>query len=242
MEVNVLWENYRENRDSEIRNQLLVEYAPLVRRVVRMLPFTFMGYADENDMIGEGIFGLIDAIEKFDARRNVKFETYASLRIRGAIIDKLRKMDLLSRNTRDRIRLLEDVADRLEKRLQRPPTDQELADAVGLPEKVVRKTQEQAALCNMVSLEEMITNGAYMEDEGREGAPEEAFQRKEIRRILAEAVTELRDNEQKVVSLYYYEELTLREIGTAMGVSESRVSQILSKALSKLRKKLAAQD
>lgn len=243
METNSLWESYRVSRDAGTRNRLLVAYAPLVKRVVKTLPFTFMGFADENDMIGEGIFGLIDAIDKYDVRKNVKFETYASLRIRGAILDKLRKMDLLSRNTRDRVRLIEDVSDELEKRLGRTPSEAEIAAAAGITEKAVRRTIEEAALSNMVSLEEVIQNGgALLADAGGENAPEEAYRRREIREALARAVGELQENEKKVVSLYYYEELTLREIGVVMGVSESRVSQILSKSLSKLRKKIAGEN
>lgn len=238
MDKHSLWESYRTSRSTEIRNRLLVEYAPLVRRIVHTLPFTFMGCADEDDMISEGIFGLMDAIDKYDARRNVKFETYASLRIRGAILDKLRKMDVLSRNTRERVRRIEEISDELEKSLMRHPTHAEIAQAAGLTEQAVRKALEEAALAIMISLEDVLSGYGPQED-GRTETPEQIIERSELMDTLARAIEELRDNEKQVVSLYYYEELTLREIGAVLGVSESRASQLLSRSLRKLRQKIA---
>ncbi|NLG36554.1 MAG: FliA/WhiG family RNA polymerase sigma factor [Clostridiales bacterium] len=238
MDKNSLWESYRANRSAAIRNQLLIEYAPLVRRVVHALPFTFMGCADEDDMIGEGIFGLMDAIDKYDARRNVKFETYASLRIRGAVLDKLRKMDVLSRGTRERVRQIEEICDTLEKSLMRHPTHAEIAQAAGLTEQAVRKALEEAALSNMISLEDVLA-GCGLQEDARTETPEQILERSELTDTLTRAIEDLRDNEKQVVSLYYYEELTLREIGAVLGVSESRASQLLSRSLRKLRQKIA---
>lgn len=238
MDINSLWESYRANRSAQIRSQLLIEYAPLVKRVVRTLPFTFMGYADEDDMISEGIFGLMDAIDRYDTRRNVKFETYASLRIRGAVLDKLRKMDVLSRNSRERVRQIEDICNELEKTLMRHPTHTEIAQAAGLTEQAVRKALDEAALSTMISLEDVLA-GCGPQEDVRSETPEQILERNELAEELTRAIEELRDNEKQVVSLYYYEELTLREIGTVLGVSESRASQLLSRSLSKLRQKIA---
>ena len=188
------------HRSAAIRNQLLIAYAPLVRRVVHALPFTFMGCADEDDMIGEGIFGLMDAIDKYDARRNVKFETYASLRIRGAVLDKLRKMDVLSRGTRERVRQIEEICDTLEKSLMRHPTHAEIAQAAGLTEQAVRKALEEAALSSMISLEDVLA-GCGPQEDARTETPEQILERSELTDTLTRAIEDLRDNESRSSAL-----------------------------------------
>jgi len=240
MDMQSLWNHYRINRSIDMRNQLILAYAPLVRRVVKMMPSSYLGYVDEDDMISDGMFGLLDAIDKFDTARNVKFETYASTRIRGAIIDKMRKMDVLSRHTRTTFKLIEQSTDELEKSLGRFPTNEEIAEHAGISEKVVRKTMEEAAITNMMSLEEVLqTNACGVENLEGSDLPEEEYQRKETKARLVHAINTLGEKEKQIIGLYYYDEMTLREIGMILDLSESRVSQILSKTLFELRKKLA---
>ncbi len=239
METSALWEAYRQNRSIDNRNRLLIYYAPLVKRVVKSMPNVYGCYIDANDMIGDGMFGLMDAIVKYDAEKNVKFESYAWLRIRGAIIDKMRKLDLLSRHSRQRYKLLEDCAEAFSQEHHRTPSTEELAALTGLSENLVRKTFEEAAVTNMLSLEAVVAaNEKGHEPASDEDGPESQFQKKETKHLLKEAITSLNEKEQQVISLYYYEELTLKEIGQVLSVSESRISQILSKTLSKLRFKM----
>lgn len=240
MNASLLWERYEKDRSIDNRNELLLEYAPLVKRIVKIMPYSYMGYVDEDDMISDGMFGLIDAIEKFDSKKAVKFETYASIRIKGSIVDQIRKRDVLSRNTREKHKKIEEVMELFENKFNRAPTDREIAQITGIPEKSVKKVIEEAAMANMVSLESVLAvNESILDKKSSQNNPEEEYKNKEIKEELADAIRGLTEKEQMVVSLYYYEELTLKEIGEVLDVSESRISQILSKTLSKLKRKLA---
>lgn len=240
MKTSLLWEQYQKDRSIENRNELILKYAPLVKRIARMMPYSYMGYVDEEDMISDGMFGLIDAIEKFDTEKAVKFETYASIRIKGAIVDQIRKRDVLSRNVREKHKKIEEVTEIFERKFHRSPTDKEIAQITGISEKGVKKVVKAATMANMVSLENFLSiNESMLCKSSNQNNPADEYSKKELKEGLADAIRELSEKEQMVVSLYYYEELTLKEIGEVMDVSESRISQILSKTLSKLRRKLS---
>jgi RNA polymerase sigma factor for flagellar operon FliA len=239
MSTEKLWMEYRRNRDIDVRNELLIAYAPLVTRVVKALPHAYGCFTDENDMIGDGIFGLMDAIEKFNPAKNVKFESYASLRIRGTIIDKMRKMDLLSRNTRQKYKQIEEAVEQYQQENNQFPNNALIAEMTGMTEKTVGKTLEESTLANMLSLEAIVATGEKSIGMSQgENSPESEYQEKELIQRLAKAIDSLQEREQQLVQLYYYEELTLKEIGQVLDISESRTSQILSRTIMKLKQLL----
>ena len=237
-----LWEQYRKKPTPELREQLIVEYAPLVKVVAGKLTMYLGSNVEYDDMVGYGVFGLIDAIDKFDLTKEVKFETYASLRIRGAILDQIRKMDWIPRTVRQRQRKITDAIKEIEARTGKSATDEEIAEALGISSDEYDDWQNQMKVTNVVSLDEFVEGGSDISDGGSIAAkvekPEEAIEREEMKKMLAEALTTLTEKEQKVVLLYYYEELTLKEISNILEVSESRVSQLHTKALNKLKVKL----
>lgn len=237
-----LWEKYSQNKTSEIREQLILEYAPLVKLVAGRLSM-YLGYTVEyDDLVSYGIFGLIDAIDKFDCLKDVKFETYASLRIRGAILDQIRKMDWIPRTVRQRQRELDRAMHEIEIETGHPASDEELAAKLNISEDELLEWQSQLKVTNVVSLNEFMESGAEIPNEKNlashfEG-PEEVVDKQELKEKLAESLEILTEKEKKVILLYYYEELTLKEISYALDVSESRVSQLHTRALQKMREKL----
>ena len=239
-----LWDLYFENKTSQLREQIIVEYAPLVKLVAGRLSM-YLGYNVEyEDLVSYGIFGLIDAIDKFDLAKNVKFETYASLRIRGAILDQIRKMDWIPRSLRQKQKKIDTAMNKLETELGRTATDEELAKEIGISEDELLSWQGQANVSNVISLDEFVDAGGEKEV-GSVGTstfdtPEEVIERDEIKKLLAESLESLTDKEKKVILLYYYEELTLKEISQVLEVSESRISQLHTKALQKMKAKLGS--
>lgn len=237
-----LWEKYASNRSADIREQLILEYAPLVKLVAGRLSM-YLGYNVEyEDLVSYGIFGLIDAIDKFDCLKDVKFETYASLRIRGSILDQIRKMDWIPRTVRQRQRELDRAMQEIEVEKGRPATDEELAVKLNISGDELCEWQCQVKVTNVVSLNEFMETGAEVPNEKNlashyEG-PEEVLDKKELKEKLMEAIDVLTDKERKVILLYYYEELTLKEISYTLEVSESRVSQLHTRALQKMKEKL----
>lgn len=237
-----LWQDYTKSPTPELREKIILEYAPLVKLVAGRLAM-YLGYNVEyDDLVGYGIFGLIDAIDKFDARKEVKFETYASLRIRGAILDQIRKMDWIPRTVRQRQKKISDAIKEIEARTGKSATDEEIAAELGITGAEYDDWQSQMKVTGVVSLDEFIESGSDISDGGNITAkvekPEEAIEREEMKKMLAEALQTLTEKEQKVVLLYYYEELTLKEISNILEVSESRVSQLHTKALNKMKIKL----
>lgn len=237
-----LWEAYSKKRTTELREQIIIEYAPLVKLVAGRLSM-YLGYNVEyDDLVGYGIFGLIDAIDKFDYGKGIKFETYASLRIRGSILDQIRKMDWIPRSLRQKQKKIDSAMNKLETELGRVPSDEELAKELEISVDELVNWQGQANVSNVISLDE------FMEASGEKAVepvknnpfemPEEVIEKQEIKRLLAESLENLTDKEKKVILLYYYEELTLKEISRVLDVSESRVSQLHTKALQKMRVKL----
>lgn len=237
-----LWDDYKRTGASEIREKLILEYAPLVKLVAGRLSM-YLGYnVDYEDLVSYGIFGLIDAIDKFDMLKDVKFETYASLRIRGSILDQIRKMDWIPRTVRQRQRQIDAAIHEIESSTGRTATDEEIASKLGITDEEYTNWQSQMKVTGVVSLEEFTEAGSEIPSErygsGHIEGPEEALEKSELKQMLAEALQMLTEKEQKVVLLYYYEDLTLKEISNILDVSESRVSQLHTKALQKLKQKL----
>lgn len=240
---NMLWMEYSKDKNLQIREKIILEYAPLVKIVAGRLSM-YLGYNVEyDDLVGYGIFGLIDAIDKFDYEKGIKFETYASLRIRGAILDQIRKMDWIPRSLRQKQKKIETAMTKLEGEYGRAPTDSELADELGISEDEYISWQGQAKVTNLVSLDEFMESGGEKSSNAVKASafeqPEAVIEKNEIKEILMETLELLTEKEKKVILLYYYEELTLKEISKVLGVSESRVSQLHTKALQKMKTKLS---
>lgn len=241
-EKNKLWNKYMKNKSQELREQLILEYANLVNLVAGRMGM-YLGYTVEyDDLVGYGIFGLIDAIDKFNLEKNVKFETYASLRIRGSILDQIRKMDWIPRTLRQRQRQMDQACAKLEAELGRPATDAEIADELEITQEEYDGWKNEAQFTNLVSLDDYLEQGGdgRMEVGGssRFEQPEKAVQKKELKKMLTEALKTLTEKECSVITLYYYEDMTLKEISQVLSVSESRVSQLHTKALQKIKVQL----
>ena len=211
-----LWEEYQKKKTPELREKLIIEYSPLVKLVAGRLSM-YLGYNVEyDDLVSYGIFGLIDAIDKFDLGKEVKFETYASLRIRGTILDQIRKMDWIPRTVRQKQKKIDEAIKQVEMRTGK--------------------------VTNVVSLNEYLEQGAEPVMDARRNShfiqPEDKVEEEELKQKLEESLEVLTEKERKVILLYYYEDLTLKEISSILEVSESRISQLHTKALLKMRKKL----
>ena len=237
-----IWEKYTKNPTQEMREQIIIEYAPLVKIVAGRLSMYLGGNVEYEDLVSYGVFGLIDAIDKFDTNKDVKFETYASLRIRGSILDQIRKMDWIPRTVRQRQRKIDEAIKSLEARTGKTPTDEMLAEELGVSGEELLSWQSQLKVTNVVSLNEFVESGTepVMDAKGnfRFAQPEEVIAETELKRMLKDAMQLLTEKEQKVILLYYYEDLTLKEISRVLEVSESRISQLHTKALQKMKKKM----
>lgn len=239
-----LWEEYTKSKSPEIREKIILEYAPLVKVVAGRLSM-YLGYNVEyEDLVSYGIFGLIDAIDKFDFLKDVKFETYASLRIRGSILDQIRKMDWIPRTIRQKQKKIDAVIKEMEVRYGRTATDEEIAEGLGISGDEYLGWLSQMKITNVVSLNEFLEQGSEVSNEASHtrstqfDSPEEVLERDELKKMLAEALELLTEKERKVIVLYYYEELTLKEISSILEVSESRISQLHTRALQKMKVKL----
>ena len=239
-----LWSEYGKTKTPALREKIIVEYAPLVKVVAGRLSM-YLGYNVEyDDLVGYGVFGLIDAIDKFDPDKAVKFETYASLRIRGAILDQIRKMDWIPRTVRQKQRQIDDAIKKIEAEKGEAANDDEVAKELGISGEEYADWQSQMAVTNVISLDEFNENSTDDGVGGRETiadaapGPEEVLEEKELKKTLADALELLTEKERKVILLYYYEELTLKEISNILEVSESRVSQLHMKGLAKMKTKL----
>jgi RNA polymerase sigma factor FliA len=245
-DASALWVRYKEHQDPGARDELILNYSPLVKYVAGRLASSLPQTVDTADLISYGIFGLIDAIEKFDPGRAIKFETYAISRIKGAIIDELRAMDWVPRSVRSRAREIEAAYVALENTLRRVPSDQEVADQMGISLKEFQDILTKLSYTSVVSFEELWVGGERDEGQNAIGSirddtaedPVAIFESAEIKDILAGAIDKLPERERTVIALYYYEGLTLKEIGQVLGVTESRVSQLHTKAVLRLRAKL----
>ena len=239
-----LWRDYKEGGSQEARDRLILHYSPLVKFVASRVAAGLPHSIDSQDLAQYGIFGLIDAIDKFEPERGFKFETYAISRIKGAIIDELRTVDWVPRSVRAKAREIERAYSKLENELKRTPTDPEVAAELGIDTEELARTLSQISFVGVVALDEIVTSergglttvGDTVAD--RLHDPVTAFEIDEMKHVLADAINRMPDRERLVLTLYYYEGLTLAEIGEVLGVTESRVCQIHTKAILQLRSRL----
>ncbi|NLG83689.1 MAG: RNA polymerase sigma factor WhiG [Firmicutes bacterium] len=243
-----LWQEYFRTKSKAAREALILKYAPLVKYVAGRIAIGLPPHVDPDDLIGFGIFGLIDAVEKYDLEKGIKFETYAIARIRGAILDGLRSMDWVPRSVRQKARELERVCANLERKLGRAATDAEISAAMNLTLEDFYRLLGEVSCTTLTSLDELWLLHGNEEETVRvidlvqdaEGTdPIRQVEIEEVKRELAEAIAKLPERERLVVALYYYEGLTLKEIGEILQISESRVSQIHTKAVLRLRGRLS---
>ena len=243
-----LWAEFRKTGDRGIRDRLILTYAPLVKYVAGRLGSGLPAHVDDGDLVSYGLLGLISAIERYDPQRDVKFETYAIARIKGAIIDELRAMDWVPRSVRSRARQIERAMAELEGKLGRAPTDEEVAQKLGLSEDELEESLSEIARSSIAALDELWTvSGSGGEqvalidtiEDTEAPDPQSSLSQTELREAIADAIARLPEREKLVVTLYYYEELTLREIGEVLGVTESRVSQLHTKAILRLKARLS---
>lgn len=237
-----LWAAYSKKRDPGIREELIIEYVPLVKVVSGRLSM-YLGYTVEyDDLVSYGIFGLIDAIDKFDYDKGIKFETYASLRIRGSILDQIRKMDWIPRSVRQKQKQMEAAITKIEAEENRVATDEEIARELNISLDEYFNWQGQTKVTNIASIDEFVEQGvevkAFDSRKYAQSEPDRVYEQEEIKELLASSLENLTEKERMVVLLYYYEELTLKEISKVLEVSESRVSQLHTKALQKMKKVL----
>ncbi len=245
-DTNALWLAFRKTGDQAIRDRLILTYAPLVKYVAGRLGSGLPAHVDENDLVSYGLLGLIGAIEKYEPERGIKFETFAISRIKGAIIDELRALDWVPRSVRARAREIQRAIRELEAKLGRAPTDEETAAKIGVTLEEYEGSLLDISRSSIAALDELwtvsgdgdqIPTSEMIPDESAPD-PQGALSETELREAIGEAIARLPEREKLVVTLYYYEELTLREIGEVLGVTESRVSQLHTKAILRLKSRL----
>ncbi|MGH2872087.1 MAG: RNA polymerase sigma factor WhiG [Solirubrobacteraceae bacterium] len=250
IELQDLWRRYKATGDERARERLVVAYSPLVKYVAGRMGSGLPAHVEEADLISYGLTGLISAIERFDLSREIKFETYAITRIRGAIIDELRTLDWVPRSVRARARQFERVNTKLESKLQRAPTDEEMAVELEISVDELQEALVQISNSTIVALDELWSVSDASGDQvslldtlpdRAAPDPQAVVDESELRDRIADAIAALPEREKLVVALYYYENLTLREIGEVLGVTESRVSQLHTKAVLRLRSKLGSE-
>ena len=242
-----LWREFKATNAPHLRERLILHYSPLVKYVAGRVGVGLPPNIEQADLVSYGIFGLIDAIQKFDIDRAIKFETYAISRIKGAIIDELRAMDWVPRSVRSRARDIERAIAELEAKFGRAPTDEEIAGKLGISEDELNESLGDIARSSIAALDELWTVSGSggdqialidtIEDENAPD-PQGSLSQTELKEAMADAIARLPEREKLVVTLYYYEELTLREIGEVLGVTESRVSQLHTKAILRLKARL----
>ena len=250
-ELDHLWDEFKGKASPAARERLILHYAPLVKYVVGRVASGLPQTVERADLVSYGMFGLMDALDKFDRGREVKFETYAIPRIRGAIIDELRAMDWVPRSIRFKAREVEKAYSGLEAKLRRAPTDAEVAEHLGISVPDLHEVVNQISFVSVMALDELVSSG---DDRGEKRSlldtladagsadPMAELEGQEMRGMLAAAINNLSEREKIVVTLYYFEGLTLAEIGDILGVTESRVCQIHTKAVGGLRQNFADDD
>ncbi|EZP78063.1 RNA polymerase sigma factor SigD [Parageobacillus genomosp. 1] len=239
------WDNWVERRDPQAGDKLVQLYMPLVHYHVQRIAVSLPKNINKQELVSHGLIGLYDALEKFDPSRDLKFDTYASFRIRGAILDGLRKEDWLPRSIREKAKKIEETIERLEQRYMRSVTAKEVAAELGMTEEEVHTVANENFFANVLSFQHVVTEEEEetallaVRDE-KTPSPEEEVIKQELYEKLAQVIEQLSEKEQLVISLFYKEELTFTEIGEILGLSTSRISQLHSKAIFKLRKILEA--
>lgn len=241
-----LWNEYKETRSPDLRDKIIRQYMPLVKYVAGKVSVGMPSSVEFDDLVGFGQFGLLDAIEKYDPDKNVKFKTYAVTRIRGAIFDELRQLDWVPRSVRQKSREIEDTIGDLEARLGRSASDAEIAGKLGVSEEEYQQTVMKLSGTSVLSLNDVWYSGNDSDhmsigdsiESPSSLNPDVIVEREEIRKIIIQAINELPEKEKMVIVLYYHEDLTFKEIGQVLEVSESRISQLHTKANLRLRAKL----
>jgi RNA polymerase sigma factor FliA len=247
LDMSGVWREWKQAPTPELRDRLILHYSPLVKYVASRVSVGLPQSVEQADLVSYGIFGLIDAIEKFEIDRGVKFETYAIRRVRGAIIDELRSIDWVPRSVRAKARSIETAFSTLEGELGRSPTDTELAKALGMSENDLQNTYTQISFVGVVALDDMFPRSSDRSEAAtladtipdRGEGPMGLYEVEELRQALASALNRMPEREKIVLTLYYYEGMTLAEIGDVLGVTESRVCQIHTRAVLQLRSRLA---
>jgi len=246
--IAALWREFKESADKRLRERLILHYSPLVKYVAGRVGVGLPPNIEHADLVSYGIFGLIDAIEKFDIEREIRFETYAINRIRGAIIDELRSIDWIPRSVRYKAREVEKAYAALEGQLRRTPTEDEVAAELGISRGDLRAIFSQVSFVNVLALDELLNSGGEGGDkislgdtlkDSKAEDPVQTYEAEETKHLLADAINTLPEREKIVVTLYYYEGLTLAEIGQVLGVTESRICQMHTKAVLQLRTRMA---
>jgi RNA polymerase sigma factor FliA len=245
-EIMLLWREYKSSGAKDARDRLIVHYSPLVKFVAGRVAVGLPQNVEQSDLVSYGIFGLIDAIDRFDLERGIKFETYAMTRVKGAIIDELRAIDWVPRSVRAKSRSVEQAYAKLEAQLHRTPTDAEVGAELQMTDTELQAVFSQISFLGLVALDEVLALGRESSDSISLGdtiadtgeGPVAAYEVEEMKQILADAINRLPEREKIVLTLYYYEGLTLAEIGDVLGVTESRVCQIHTKSVLQLRSKL----
>jgi len=247
IELRDLWRRYKDDRDEKARERLVLAYAPLVKYVAGRMSSGLPSHVEESDLISYGLLGLISAIERFEPEREIKFETFAITRIKGSIIDELRSLDWVPRSVRTKAREIEKANAKLEHSLHRAPTDQEMAKELDVTVDEFQESLVRISNSSVVALDELWTVSDSSGDQvslldtiqdPQAADPATEMDTTEMKDRLADAIARLPEREKLVVALYYYENLTLREIGEVLGVTESRVSQLHTKAVLRLKSRL----
>jgi RNA polymerase sigma factor for flagellar operon FliA len=250
LELRDLWRRYKGTGDDRARERLVVAYSPLVKYVAGRMSSGLPAHVEEADLISYGLIGLINAIERFDLAREIKFETYAIPRIRGAIIDELRSLDWVPRSVRARAREIERANAKLEAKLQRAPSDEEMSAELGISMEDFQESLIQISNSTIAALDELWSVSDSSGDQvslldtlhdPEAPDPEKLLDATELKDRVADAIARLPEREKLVIALYYYENLTLREIGEVLGVTESRISQLHTKAVLRLRSHLSGE-
>ncbi|MDD2480774.1 MAG: FliA/WhiG family RNA polymerase sigma factor [Lutispora sp.] len=241
MEINSLWERYSKTKDKKVREELILHYVYLVKYIAGRLYVSYNNAVEYDDLMSYGMFGLIDAIDKFDLSRGVKFDTYAHLRIRGAIIDYLREIDWIPRSIRQRAKEIENAYSEVEMHKGIYATDKDVAEKLDISVAELQKRIQSVSVYSVVSLDEYLDQNRDINiecDKNENNNPIGKLEREEFKYILSEVINSLPEKETKIITFYYFEELTYKEIGSILQISESRVSQLHTKAILKLKAKL----
>jgi RNA polymerase sigma factor for flagellar operon FliA len=233
----MIWDKYKKTPILENRNALVMHYLPLVQKIVNIMT---VDYHLKEDFYNVGVLGLIDAVDKFDMGKNVKFETYATIRIRGSIKDFMRQQDWVSRNVRDKEKQIMEAERILRQRYGKEPKDGEIAKAAKMSLTEYAQIKKHLDSASFASFEKVVAEGMNPTDlyEGKDNRPDSIVEKKEMEKILAQSITKLSQRKQQIIALYYHEELNLKEIGEVLEVSESRVSQIMKEINEELKNEI----
>ncbi len=239
MTAEELFQAYKSTGDEALRWPLVMRYVGLVKSIALQIRGVYSSFAQVDDIINEGVLTLVGAVDKFDPSKGIKFETYVSKRIRGAIIDLARRQDWVPRSVRRKVREIDQASSELFSELGRYPTDQEMADRLGLTASRYQEDLASTSLCNLLSLDAMFEEREQgtveVVDDESDNRPEDSVLRQELLETLTQGISSLRENEQLVISLYYQKNLSMKEIAQVMEVSEPRISQLHSRAIQKLK-------